>query len=222
MAEQSRPALKNGDSRGSGYQDDVTDGPETDERGDTDKIDGPEFLQAPPVTPARNEYTSRKALAHAMMDAALLMANISQLRMLLAARGDNTTFFVPLLGLIVFSISCQFFFAVLILVIWARESRVLSSRSSPTTIAPTHHDRPDNIMNNNNGTEGRRGTGAAALLPQNPVHDYVDTDDAIYDVTTQRIHLLTVVLVFVITVTNMFITGLGFEPAGSAADHETQ
>ena len=69
-----------------------------------------------------NQFTARKTAAQALMDVALMMANISQLRTLLTVGPDKMDYFYVLTVLVAMSLVCQVFFAILIFVIWMRES----------------------------------------------------------------------------------------------------
>ncbi|XP_076446680.1 uncharacterized protein LOC143284018 [Babylonia areolata] len=195
-----------------------------------------------------NEFTARKTAAHAMMDTALLMANISQLRVLLTGDSAAINFFVPLLCLIVFSILCQILFALIILVIWAREThRRAQPQPAPTpspsdckhvpsspapSPPPAATPAPDGLRRLQHRSFTRingRVSGpqaAPAHPPSNLLHGRTvsldmsdDTPvtsgegDAKFDVITQRLHIVTLLLVFMITITNMFITGIGFDSA---------
>ena len=60
-------------------------------------------LQFTPLL-SNNQYTVRKMAAQAMMDVALMMANISQLRTLMSGGSVHITYFYLLLGLVVFSL----------------------------------------------------------------------------------------------------------------------
>ena len=128
------------------------------------------------------------------------------------------------------SVFPQFLFALLILIIWARASSVCKKRRSEC--------HPDESRECNQSTGDANATATIAreaasshkreaiakssselLVPVKGLMTSVyveDCDDKEIDVRTQQLHLASVVIVFAITVTNMFITGLGFEPAGSA------
>ncbi|KAL8577381.1 hypothetical protein ACOMHN_060203 [Nucella lapillus] len=202
-----------------------------------------------------NEFTSRKTAAHAMMDAALFMANISQLRMILVGDSATMCFFTPLLCLVVFSILCQILFAIVILVIWYRETQLctdsaptLSNRhqdASPTS--PSAHPGSDDKCYDSSEKETHsahqpsRRNGAISyrarlIIPEatflstpetsldmnddSPVirRDTVRGDnDVKFDAVIRRLHVVTLLLVFLITVANMFITGLGFDSAGGSS-----
>ena len=127
------------------------------------------------------------------------------------------------------SVFPQFLFALLILVIWARASSVCKKRRSEC-----HPESRECNQSTGDANATARITREAAsghkreavakssselLLPVKGLMTSVyveDCDDEEIDVRTQQLHLASVVIVFAITVTNMFITGLGFEPAGSA------
>ena len=53
---------------------------------------------------SNNQYSVRKTAAQAMMDVALMMANISQLRTLLSGGSVHITYFYLLLSLVIFSL----------------------------------------------------------------------------------------------------------------------
>ncbi|XP_070191530.1 ninjurin-1-like [Littorina saxatilis] len=65
-----------------------------------------------------NSYTSKKTIANSVMNVALIMANVSQLKVLTTSRREETTlFFIPLLVLLSLSLLLQVITAVVLIVL---------------------------------------------------------------------------------------------------------
>ncbi|BFZ10710.1 hypothetical protein BsWGS_13749 [Bradybaena similaris] len=179
-------------------------GPAKDTKKDADDSDGYDPLSAESLGPlmTSNQFGMRKIAAQALMDVALMMANISQLRTLLEA-GDKMQYYVALMALVIVSLALQLLFAVLIFVMWVRES--------------DQHQKDDYLKTLRNVIEVTKlGTPAekdkARDLLVRKQEDYNENR------LTSHLNYVTMVLVFVITVVNMFITGFGIkleQPTGT-------
>ncbi|XP_025107887.1 uncharacterized protein LOC112572428 [Pomacea canaliculata] len=193
--------------------------------------------QLQPCSPSRNEFSTRKTAAHALMDVALMMANISQLRTLLAADKDNKPFFWPLLVLIALSLLCQITFAFLVIILWSRQMNPPRRRSSSASSSSMLSSKKLACMESKLSSlvaskrPLRRSNSDTFVQPftvvvpmtnfskskkddddDNDDDDDDGDDDNSYKVTNRRLQSATVVIVFCITVFNMFITGLGVDP----------
>ncbi|KAK7499930.1 hypothetical protein BaRGS_00008778 [Batillaria attramentaria] len=168
----------------------------------------------------RNEFGSRRTVACAMMDSALLMANISQLRLILSD-GHRPQFYTALLCCVIASIVFQIIFAALIMLIWTRDCSTCSDQK-PTD----DRERLDSSNSSRSPPPVDRRTGPRHFSWASLGHSFTvhvsgkgkdDDGDVQQDVVTQRLHCASVLLVFVITVLNMFIAGLGLEQKHVAA-----
>lgn len=174
-----------------------------------DKLDGEDALSAIPFTPLlnSNQYTVRKMAAQAMMDVALMMANISQLRTLLSGGSQHISYFPFLMGLVAFSLTSQVAFGILIFVIWVRESTDNQREEFEKTIR-------DRLLGPVPGAEdaGKKPPPDAARVRELTRQSIARKQEHFEcDLVTNRLNHVTMVLVFLITVTNMFITGFGIE-----------
>lgn len=156
----------------------------------------------------QNAFSSRKTAAHAMMDVALMMANISQLRVLLTS-SPQSHFYYPLLCLIITSLISQVLFAFIIVFLWAREN-FKCARRRPKSEARTPGKVPRLIRQFSRGRMGVNSPYGTSLDGTTDTDEY-SNDDADPDVIMEILHCFSVVLVFFITVVNMFITGLGLD-----------
>uniref|UniRef100_A0A0B6Y9L8 Uncharacterized protein n=1 Tax=Arion vulgaris TaxID=1028688 RepID=A0A0B6Y9L8_9EUPU len=163
----------------------------------TDTSDGYDPLSPDSLGPllSSNQYSMRKIAAQALMDVALMMANISQLRTLLTA-GDAMEYYVALITLVAFSLAFQLLFAILIFLIWMREN--------------DQHQKDDYLKTLREVLQATKGGTAeddakirSSYLQR--VEDYKENR------VTSHLNYVTMVLVFVITVINMFITGFGIK-----------
>ncbi|XP_045199182.2 ninjurin-2-like [Mercenaria mercenaria] len=78
--------------------------------------------------PAPNAYVGKRNFIHQLMDVALMMANVSQLKALLAS--ENNKYYYLLLTFICMSIGLQVIFTICMLVIWSVE-KTLEEQSKP-------------------------------------------------------------------------------------------
>ncbi|KAL8588149.1 hypothetical protein ACOMHN_044119 [Nucella lapillus] len=165
-----------------------------------DNTDGDEVFNEEQFTPllSHNQYTVRKMAAQAMMDVALMMANISQLRTLLSGGSTNITYFYSLLVLVVFSLVSQVVFGILIFVIWVRESSAHQREEFEKSV------RERRFRSDENPSRDAMVKMRLSLMRRG--------EQFRHDVITNHLNHVTMVLVFLITVTNMFITGFGIEP----------
>ncbi|XP_076448413.1 ninjurin-1-like [Babylonia areolata] len=166
----------------------------------SDKPDGDEVFTDVPFMPllSHNQYTVRKMAAQAMMDVALMMANISQLRTLLAGGSTNITYFYILLSLVIFSLVSQLVFGILIFIIWVRESSA--------------HQREEFQRSMREKEFRSVGDASPDAVVKVRLSMMRQRENYRHDLTTNHLNHVTMVLVFLITVTNMFITGFGIEP----------
>ncbi|XP_070193385.1 ninjurin-1-like [Littorina saxatilis] len=173
----------------------------------SDNPDGEEVFTNIPFTPllSNNQYTVRKMAAQAMMDVALMMANISQLRTLMAGGSTNITYFYLLISLVVFSLISQLVFGILIFIIWVRES------------AAQQREEYEQNMRDKEIRSGDTSSGAVLKLRFSLVRQ---REQFQRDVITNRLNHVTMVLVFLITVVNMFITGFGIQPPSEWSETE--
>ncbi|KAI8782022.1 Ninjurin-1 [Biomphalaria glabrata] len=157
-----------------------------------DDADGVDPLTPESFAPllSTNQFLVRKMASQALMDVALMMANISQLRTLIYAGPSHMEYYYPLLSLVCLSLAAQLVFAVLIFVIWVRESdqhqRQEHYRMAEAK-AVTNPDERARLSNLNRDEEFRTQR------------------------LTNHMNYVTMVLVFLITVINMFITGFGIK-----------
>ncbi|BFZ08432.1 hypothetical protein BsWGS_11471 [Bradybaena similaris] len=142
-----------------------------------------------------NQYSMRKTASQALMDVALMMANISQLRTLLTA-GDDIDYHVALIVMVALSLSCQLLFAILIFIIWMRESE--------------QHQQDDYLKTLREVTETSSGTDTAAKTAARNSYLRRQMSYQGHRITS-HLNYVSMVLVFVITVINMFITGFGIK-----------
>ncbi|XP_059169685.1 ninjurin-1-like isoform X2 [Physella acuta] len=160
-------------------------------RPETDDSDGNNPLTPESFAPllSTNQFLVRKMASQALMDVALMMANISQLRTLVVAGPDNMEYFYALITLVGFSLAAQIIFAILIFIIWVRES--------------DQHQRHEYLTS----LQKRPNTGAnnSSVTPEELDEDFRQQR------ITNHLNYVTMVLVFTITVANMFITGFGIK-----------
>ncbi|CAL1526215.1 unnamed protein product [Lymnaea stagnalis] len=165
-----------------------------------DDADGFDPLTAESFAPllSTNQYLVRKMASQALMDVALMMANISQLRTLVYGGPEGMEYYYVLLTLVGFSLGAQIIFAVLIFVIWVRESDQHQRQEYYRVRNAECFETPKHNAANNPDERARLST--------------LNRDE---EFRTQRLtnHLnyITMVLVFIITVVNMFITGFGIK-----------
>ena len=129
-----------------------------------------------------NIYVGKRNFIHQLMDVALLMANVSQLKALLSIDSDDK-YFYPLLIFIILSISLQVIFTVTMLLIWSIE-KGLEERTKEV-----HHPN-DKVINETELSE-------------------IDEKKKIL---ANRLDKFGNILVLSIIVSNVFITGFGVEP----------
>ncbi|XP_005090410.2 uncharacterized protein LOC101856775 [Aplysia californica] len=173
------------------------------EAGHADDADGFDALNAQTFAPllSANQYTVRKMAAQALMDVALMMANISQLRTLITAGVDHMEYYYPLLILVSTSLISQIVFAILIFIIWVRESDQDQREEYLTTLSQV-------VAANNSGRPNRAASEKLRLSLLKREEDYH------HHRITNHMNYATMVLVFLITVINMFITGFGIKLDG--------
>ncbi|BFZ08430.1 hypothetical protein BsWGS_11469 [Bradybaena similaris] len=140
-----------------------------------------------------NHYGMRKAVSQALMDVALMMVNISQLRTLLTS-DDDIDFRLVLTYLVSFSLGFQILFAIVLYTIWIREyeqrqkDKYLKKSRKVAKVAGRTNTAAAIEAGNSKGQtccEGRRITSILSYV--------------------------SMALAFAITVINMFITGFGIE-----------
>ncbi|CAG5118600.1 unnamed protein product [Candidula unifasciata] len=149
-----------------------------------------------------NQYSMRKTASQALMDVALMMANISQLRTLLTAGGD-IDYSVLLIVMVALSLSFQLLFAILIFIIWMRESE--------------QHQKDDYLKALRELADAKSETDTAEMSAAR--NSYLRRQISyLGHRITSHLNYITMVLVFIITVINMFITGFGIKLEPSA-DH---
>ncbi|KAH9489324.1 Ninjurin-1 [Bulinus truncatus] len=157
-----------------------------------DDADGADPLTSESFAPllSTNQFLVRKMAAQALMDVALMMANISQLRTLVYAGPGHMEYYYPLLILVSLSLAAQLIFAVLIFVIWVRES--------------DQHQRQEYL---------RMAEVKANANPEERARLSTLNRDEEFRAQrlTNHLNYITMVLVFAITVVNMFITGFGIK-----------
>ncbi|KAH3730512.1 ninjurin-1-like [Dreissena polymorpha] len=136
------------------------------------------------VATAPNIYVGKRNFIHQLMDVALMMANVSQLKALLVApRGD---YFLLLLSFICLSIVLQVLFTICMLVIWSIEKNLEEKTTRAAYDAPTGNGPVPSTLILNKEDEGRK------LL-------------------ANRLDRFGNVLVLFIIVSNVFVTGFGVE-----------
>jgi hypothetical protein len=177
-------------------------GKENDLDDPTDASDGYDPLSSESLGPllTSNQYSMRKIAAQALMDVALMMANISQLRTLLNG-GEAMEYYVLLVSMVVVSLAFQLLFALLIFFIWMKES--------------DQHLREDYTKTLREVIEvSKNGTAAEKLKTRNTLLEKKETFDE--NRLTSHLNYATMILVFIITVINMFITGFGIKLEAAA------
>ncbi|KAK3794052.1 hypothetical protein RRG08_028484 [Elysia crispata] len=142
-----------------------------------------------------NQYTVRKMAAQGLMDVALMMANISQLRTLITA-GPDLEYYYVLIYMVSFSLAAQVVFAIIIFIIWMRETEDNYREEFLATIKQIAASKS---AESQAAKESLR-VDRAKLEEKFRRHEW-----------TNRLNYGTIVLVFMITVTNMFITGFGIK-----------
>ena len=149
-------------------------------------INGIFSFQDLPLTGAPNIYVGKRNFIHQLMDVALLMANVSQLKALLSIDSSDK-YFYPLLVFIILSITLQVVFTVTMLLIWSiekgLEERAIKAHTS------TSSDR-DSVFGE---------------------HELKEVDKK-KKLLADRLDKLGNILVLSIIVSNVFITGFGVEP----------
>lgn len=144
---------------------------------------------------SNNQYTVRKMAAQGLMDVALMMANISQLRTLVTA-GNDLEYYTVLLYMVGFSLAAQVVFAITIFIIWMRETEDNYREEFLATIRQVAASK----------------TPEAGAAKQSVILDRAKQEEKFRrHQLTNRLNYGTIVLVFLITVTNMFITGFGIK-----------
>ncbi|XP_052812022.1 ninjurin-1-like [Mya arenaria] len=129
-----------------------------------------------------NIYVGKRNFIHQLMDVALMMANVSQLKALLVSdRGD---YFFLLLTFICLSISLQVIFTICMLVIWSIERKLEETTTETATTSTT----------------------TIAHVP----HTLSATEER-HKVIADRLDKVGNVLVLFIIVSNVFVTGFGVE-----------
>ncbi|XP_052807446.1 ninjurin-1-like [Mya arenaria] len=127
-----------------------------------------------------NIYVGKRNFIHQLMDVALMMANVSQLKTLLVSdRGD---YFYLLLTFICLSISLQVIFTICMLVIWSIERKLekTTTETATTSTSITAH-----------------------------VHTILSATEERQRVIADRLDKVGNVLVLFIIVSNVFVTGFG-------------
>ncbi|CAG5120806.1 unnamed protein product [Candidula unifasciata] len=162
-----------------------------------DDSDGYDPLSAESLGPlmSSNQFGMRKIAAQALMDVALMMANISQLRTLLTA-GVKMDYYITLIALVILSLALQLLFALLIFVMWTRES--------------DQHRKDEYLKTLRNVIEV---TKLGSTADKEKARDLLvrKQEDYNEDRLTSHLNYITMILVFAITVVNMFITGFGIK-----------
>ncbi|GFR81917.1 ninjurin 2 [Elysia marginata] len=139
----------------------------------------------------KNQFTVRKMAAQGLIDVALMMANISQLRTLITAGSDLDNYEV-LLSMVCFSLAAQVMFAIIIFVIYMREAEETQREAFLDSI--------------------RKGdVESISQAERTKVYRTRMEEKFRRHKLTNRLNFATIVLVFVITVINMFITGFGIK-----------
>ncbi|KAK3584430.1 hypothetical protein CHS0354_017710 [Potamilus streckersoni] len=87
------------------------------------------------ANPPSNLYVVKRNFIHQLMDVALLMANVSQLRALLEL-GSKDKYYYLLLVVIVMSISLQVIFTICMLIIWSIEKGAVDNIPETLTEIP--------------------------------------------------------------------------------------
>jgi hypothetical protein len=142
-----------------------------------------------------NQYSMRKTASQALMDVALMMANISQLRTLLTA-GESMEYSTLLIVMVALSLGCQVIFAILISIIWMRESE--------------QHQKDEYLNTLREVTEANNG--AVKMIKDKNRNSLLRRQQSFQGhVLTSHLNYISMVLVFTITVINMFITGFGIK-----------
>ncbi|KAL3883391.1 hypothetical protein ACJMK2_029765 [Sinanodonta woodiana] len=88
------------------------------------------------TNPPGNLYVVKRNFIHQLMDVALLMANVSQLKALLEL-GNKDKYYYLLLVAIVMSISLQVIFTICMLIIWSIEKGVVDNVPETLTEFPS-------------------------------------------------------------------------------------
>lgn len=161
----------------------------TDETGSAHDLDlAPDALNSLTV---KNQFTVRKMAAQGLIDVALMMANISQLRTLITAGSDLDNYEL-LLTMVCFSLAAQIVFAVIIFVIYMREAEDTQREEFMAALG--------------------KGDVESLSCAENTraYRTRIETKFRRHQITN-RLNFVTIVLVFVITVVNMFITGFGIK-----------
>ncbi|KAK3794050.1 hypothetical protein RRG08_028482 [Elysia crispata] len=147
---------------------------------------------------SNNQFTARKMASQGLIDVALMMANISQLRTLITA-GSEIDNFALLLFLVIFSLVAQIIFAVIIFIIYIRESEDFQKEMFMAALRE--------------GDVGTTSEAEAAKAFKQRMKQRFQRHQL-----TNRLNFITIVLVFVITVINMFITGFGIKLGENGLD----
>ncbi|KAL4233472.1 Ninjurin 1 [Mactra antiquata] len=149
-----------------------------------DEIDGPGYpiqgtLKATPELSGQNVYVGKRNFIHQMMDVALLMANVSQLKALLNSNDNN--YFDLLFVVIVLSLTLQVIFAIVMITIFAFEKSI-----------------EDNDIKDDNDTDPEKDEPRLSKLEIRKRKTAVSVLDRCGNI-----------LVLGIIVSNVFITGFG-------------
>ncbi|GFR79262.1 ninjurin-2 [Elysia marginata] len=142
-----------------------------------------------------NQYQVRKMVAQRLMDYALMMANISQLRTLITA-GEDLEHYIVLVCMVSFSLLAQLIFAIIIFIIWTRETEENSREEFLAHLRQVAASKAPESLEAKESLSLEMAKLKTRFQQQR---------------LTNRMNYGTVVLVFMITVTNMFITGFGIK-----------
>ncbi|KAH3730536.1 ninjurin-1-like [Dreissena polymorpha] len=91
-----------------------------------------------------NIYVGKRNFIHQLMDVALVMANVSQLKSLLSMENKDK-YYYPIFVFIIMSIGLQVIFTICMLIIWSIEKK-LDEHKADTTAAVHDNDRRQRLI----------------------------------------------------------------------------
>lgn len=145
-----------------------------------------------------NHFNIRRNFVSSLMDIALLLANVSQLRTLLSSNVTHAYYYVKC-GLVGFSIFLQMIVTILLLIIWNIENR--------------HNDEKENqiITVGIGQNSGFVSTNGSMILQSTLNLNSLSTPRGKCSCNTRLLDTFVIGFILLIIVVNVFITGLGID-----------
>ena len=141
-----------------------------------------------------NHFLVRRNLVHSMLDVALLLANVSQLRTVLHSN-SNSPYYIPTLSLISVSIALQVIIALLMIAMWSMERQTSETSFHKCTFA-----RSDSKISR------ETKSSALAYLVNN---DNMTRPERRKEEKSAKIDKVVLILITFVIIMNVFITGIG-------------